>query len=129
MTKIITALFVSSISFAALAKDPTITCSLVDKKNAKNKATVSTSLKNEDYVSSNSIDIGKRDNYSYDLSLEKEGALTNVYVTFYENNHVQDEVGSMGCTYDPKTVSEVFCEEPIVGDNGKLIATFSCQVK
>ena len=50
--------------------------------------------------------------YSFDVTLE-DGFLN---VIFYENEHVQDEVGSMGCDMPSLKRGTVFCEEPITID-------------
>jgi hypothetical protein len=51
-------------------------------------------------------------NYSFGISVY-EGSLD---VIFYENEHVQDEVGSMGCDLAAAVPGEPFCEEPITID-------------
>jgi hypothetical protein len=50
--------------------------------------------------------------YSFGISMYE----TSVDVIFYENEHVQDEVGSMGCDLSAAVPGVPFCQEPITID-------------
>jgi hypothetical protein len=122
------ALTVSASAFA----DRTFTCTYASTKNPKKVVTTQFSLEEaiEDGVQSDGIDIG-RDNYNYSLNMGQQTKPKNskkydVWVVFYENNHVQDEVGAMTCEYDPSS-SEPFCVEPMQDDSGETILEFSCR--
>jgi hypothetical protein len=118
-----------SVSASAFA-DPTFTCTYASTKNPKNVVTTQFSLEQamQDGVQSDGIEIG-RDNYNFTLNMDKKSARSKKYyvsVVFYENNHVQDEVGAMGCEYNPSS-NEPFCVEPMQDESGETILEFSCR--
>ena len=84
-------------------------------------------LSDEGLYSGEGIDLGV-ENYSFDLSLTKEsnGSIL-VDVIFYENNHVQDEVGSYSWELQHKGLSVI--KEPLQDESGATIMSFVCDYK
>ncbi len=108
----------------------TITCTLSEAGNPKNSIAVTADLNNlnEDglYSSDDGLDL-KADNYSFDLSITKQANGTILINTFfYENNHVQDEVGSYSWEIHQKGLSVI--NEPLTEDNVTLM-NFICDYK
>ena len=108
----------------------TVTCTLTATKSKKSiSASLPLSAANEDGIESNGegLDIGK-DNYNFIMGLSRAGGDDyEIDATFYENNNVQDEVGSLKCKkFNPTKKSFTICEEPITNEKGKTIANFIC---
>jgi hypothetical protein len=131
MNKFIAFILLSTLTMSVFAKDSILTCTI---KNPKTKETASVNFDLEnlseevgDY--SEGINSGD-DNYSFNMSVEKQEKNYAINVTFQENNNAEDEVGDMSCTYTPaKDGEKVFCYEPLKASNGWTVAIFYCQVK
>jgi hypothetical protein len=96
-------------------QEPRVTCSLERRADVpQGEGTTSVDLTNiaeEEYASSESLDAFEG-SYSFDATVS-EGSVS---VFFYENAHVQDETGSLGCDLPALERGKTFCEEPIVID-------------
>lgn len=121
-------LVLASISSTAFAAD-SITCTLKSIENSKQKTNVELALSSAGaggVESEGSVDVGDS-NYSFSMDIEASGSKYDLNVVFYENNHVQDEVGAMSCEYDPNATDGEFCQEPMEDDNGEHVMDFSCR--
>ena len=66
----------------------------------------------DDYVYSEAL-AAFEGSYNFSVGIEEGTA----YVTFQENAHVEDEVGSIACDLpDPNSGVTAFCEEPLEVD-------------
>jgi hypothetical protein len=110
-----------------------IVCALKDSKNPQRFISVKLPIQkqfSEDWVRpAQGLDIG-RDNYNFDLLAswnEQNPKLLNLDVTFYENNHVQDEVASYSWTVDLSTPTngKPILTEPL-SEEGKVLMNFVC---
>jgi hypothetical protein len=130
MKSLLLAILIVSFSVPAFAKDPILTCTIQNVKT-KQKASVKLNLnKIAEYSGeySKGIDSGK-DNYSFGLEVTKSGKDYDLNIVFQENNHVEDEVGSIACTYNAKIGTRSFCYEPLKTSSDWTVAQFWCQVK
>ncbi|MCX6126283.1 MAG: hypothetical protein NTV34_16240 [Proteobacteria bacterium] len=107
-----------------------IVCALKSAKNPSKFVSVKFDLEQErgddEYVSSKGLDVGG-DNYSFDMRVTSDGVKHDVDIMFYENNHVQDEVGSSTWKVD---LQKAKSQKPIISEpltmKGKKVADLAC---
>lgn len=135
MKKMITALLLLSATSAFAAEK--ITCQMQKPGDKRNIDKVSVSLADVDQKGEVSVDSKGRKihdqhqlwDYNFSLTVtpdDKKHGQYSIDVTFGESQRVQDEVGSLSCTYNPASKKELICEEPLTNDNGDKILEFSC---
>lgn len=111
--------------FATSAHAESLVCALKETKNPSNYSSVKVDLdKIEDYYyDQKGIDIGRKDNYSYGMSVTREGNKLEVSATFTENKHVQDEVSSSSWTVNLKKAKrgEPVINEPLNDERGHIM--------
>ncbi len=130
----ILAVFHVSTAFAAdkaktKAAKPHIICAISSVKDARNYESVKVDLtvkELEEAYSSKGLDLGK-DNLSFDVSVTREGKEITLDVFFYENNHVQDEIGGAQWKFNTAKVKKgvPVVTEPLELDE-KHLADFTC---
>lgn len=107
------------------AQAESLVCALKETKNPANYSSVKVNLeKLEDYYyDQKGIDIGRKDNYSYGMSVTRTGSKLEVDVTFTENKHVQDEVSSNSWTVNLKKAKrgEPVINEPLNDERGHIM--------
>lgn len=106
-------------SQALAAQSKSVTCTFKIDNGKKTSATFKIG---NDFAISKGLDFGD-ENYNFSLS---SGDGESLDVTFYENNYVQDEVGSFNCEFDFS--GKTFCQDKITNENGK-VGNFSCVAK
>lgn len=123
-------IFVFSLSLTGIASAKSvdiISCTLSETNNSTNAKYVRADLNNlskDGLYTSDGIDIGD-ENYSFDLSITKEANKPILIdVIFYENIHVQDEVGSYSWELQKKGLSVI--QEPLTDENNNIIMNFVC---
>ncbi len=107
-----------------------LVCALKDASNPSNYSSVKVDLENieaDGYNDDKGIDIGKHDNYNFNLLVTRKGSKIVVSATFMENKHVQDEVSSSAWNVNLKKAKpgKPVISEPLENE-GKKIMDFVC---
>lgn len=113
----------------SLASDSGLVCSLSSLKNKMESDLTTIQFDNlqKFYSSKTGVDVGDR-NYSYSLEVSKNENSFILYVVFFENIVVQDEVATAEFVVESKNLANnmLVIQEPLTDDNGKKILDFSC---
>lgn len=118
-----------ALTFAHNAHAATLVCALKEAKKPSNYSSVTVDLSKtlQDAYNSDGVDVGDDDNYSFILTVTRDGKKLEVSSIFTENKHVQDEVSSGSWTVNPAKAKagKPVITEPLTED-GKKILDFVC---